>query len=246
MDFLARMLAAAQQGKVKVHQNEIHVSHSEFILARIGEGKSLSKYRADQIVYTQGDPAGFIFYVRAGKLKVAIVSEEGKEAVVAIHLPGNFCGEECLAGHKLRMATVTALTECELVNLPKASVIRALHDDVEFSELFTTYLLERNIRVQEDLVDKLLNSTEKRLARLLLILANYGKEDRPDPIVPKINQETLAEMIGTSRTHVNHFMNKFRQLGLIEYNGDTRGEIKVNRSLLNMLLHEKPQIVPRD
>jgi CRP/FNR family transcriptional regulator, cyclic AMP receptor protein len=229
-----------------MHQSEEHSLHAELILARIDGGKSQSIYKTDQIVYSQGDPAVFIFYVRAGKLKVAIVSDEGKEAVVAIHLPGNFFGEECLTGHKLRMATVTALTECELVCLPKASVIRALHDDIEFSELFTTYLLERNIRVQEDLVDQLLNSTEKRLARLLLILANYGKEDRPDPIVPKINQTTLAEMIGTTRTHVNHFMSKFRQLGLIEYDGDARGEIKVNRSLLNLLLHEKPQTARRD
>src|SRR5450432_476144 len=225
-----------------MHQSEEHSLHAEFILARIDGGKSVSRYQTGQIVYSQRDPAAFVFYVRAGKLKVAIVSDEGKEAVAAIHLPGNFCGEECLTGHKLRLATVTALTECELVRLPKSSVIRALHDDIEFSELFTTYLLERNIRGQEDLVDQLLNSTEKRLARLLLILANYGKEDRPDPIVPKINQETLAEMIGTSRTHVNHFMNKFRQLGFIEYNGD----IKVNRSLLNMLLHEKQQAESRD
>ena len=229
-----------------MNQNEKRALDPQHILARIDGGKSDSKYQSGQIVYSQGDPAAFVFYVRAGRVRVAIVSEEGKEAVVAIHLPGNFCGEECLTGHKLRLATVTALTECELVRLPKASVIRALHDDMEFSELFTTYLLERNIRVQEDLVDQLLNSTEKRLARHLLILANYGKEDRPDPIVPKINQETLAEMIGTSRTHVNHFMNKFRQLGLIEYNGDPRGEIKVNRSLLNLLLHEKPQIAQRD
>ena len=229
-----------------MNEDKNHTTDSESILARITGGKSELKYSRDQIAYSQGDPADFVFYVRAGSVKVTIVSEEGKEAVVAIHLPGNFCGEECLTGHKLRLATVTALTECELVRLPKASVIRALHDDVEFSELFTTYLLERNIRVQEDLVDQLLNSTEKRLARLLLILANYGKEDRPDPIVPKISQETLAEMIGTSRTHVNHFMNKFRQLGLIEYNGDTRGEIKVNRSLLNLMLHEKPQIAQRD
>jgi CRP/FNR family transcriptional regulator, cyclic AMP receptor protein len=228
-----------------ISQGEDHALNAESILARI-DGKSDSKYQSGQIIYSQGDPAAFISYVRAGRVRVAIVSEEGKEAVVAIHLPGNFCGEECLTGHKLRMATVTALTECELVRLPKASVIRALHDDIEFSDLFTTYLLERNIRVQEDLVDQLLNSTEKRLARLLLILANYGKEDRPDPIVPKINQETLAEMIGATRTHVNHFMSKFRQLGLIEYNGDTKGEIKVNRSLLNLMLHEKPQIAQRD
>jgi CRP/FNR family cyclic AMP-dependent transcriptional regulator len=177
---------------------------------------------------------------------VTVVSEEGKEAVVAILQSGGFFGEECLTGHKLRMATVTALSGCVLIQMSKKSVIRALHDDPEFSELFTTYLMERNIRVQEDLVDQLLNSTERRLARLLLILANYGKEDRPDPIVPKINQETLAEMIGTTRTHVNFFMNKFRQLGFIEYNGDTKGDIKVHRSLLNMLLHEKPQIASQD
>jgi CRP/FNR family cyclic AMP-dependent transcriptional regulator len=212
------------------------------ILARLDGGRTDAKYLRDQIVYSQGDPADSVFYVQSGKVKVTVVSEAGKEAVVAILPPGSFSGEECLTGHKLRMTTVTALIECTLSRIAKASIVRALHDDPEFSELFTTYLMERNIRVQEDLVDQLLNSTEKRLARLLLILANYGKEDRPEPIVPKINQETLAEMIGTSRTHVNFFMNKFRQLGFIEYNGD----IKVNRSLLNMLLHEKPRIATSD
>jgi CRP/FNR family cyclic AMP-dependent transcriptional regulator len=223
-----------------------HASDSESILARIDGGKSESKYQRDEIAYSQGDPADSVFYVQIGRVKVTVVSEEGKEAVVAIFQAGNFCGEECLTGHKLRMATVTALTECVLIRMPKASIIRALHDDPGFSELFTTYLMGRNIRVQEDLVDLLLNSTEKRLARLLLILANYGKEDRPEPIVPKINQETLAEMIGTSRTHVNFFMNKFRQLGFIEYSGDPKGDMKVNRSLLHMLLHEKSQIASQN
>jgi CRP-like cAMP-binding protein len=217
------------------------VPDPEFILARIKGGKSELMYPKDQIAYSQGDSADFVFYVRAGSVKVTVVSEDGKEAVVAILQPGSFCGEECVTGHKLRMATVTALTDCALLRIPKASIVRALHEDPRFSELFTTYLLERNIRVQEDLVDQLLNSTEKRLARLLLILANYGKEDRPDPILPRINQETLADMIGTSRTHVNLFMNKFRQLGFIEYDGDTKGEIRVNRSLLSVLLHQKPQ-----
>jgi len=224
-----------------MNQNEKQASDAETILARITGGKSELRYSRDKIIYSQGDPASFVFYVRVGSVKVAVVSQEGKEAVVAILQPGSFCGEECLTGHTLRMGTVTALTECVLVRMPKASIIRALHDDPQFSELFTTYLMERNIRVQEDLVDQLLNSTEKRLARLLLILANYGKEARPEPIVSRINQETLAEMIGTSRTHVNFFMNKFRQLGFIEYDGDTKGEIKVNRSLLNVLLHQKPQ-----
>jgi CRP/FNR family transcriptional regulator, cyclic AMP receptor protein len=222
-------------------QQRKNASHAEAILAKIDGGKSESRYPRDHVIYSQGNPAAFVFYIRAGKLKMTVLSEEGKEAVVAILLPGNFCGEECLTGHKLRMATATALIECELVKMSKAAIVRALHDDPEFSKLFTTYVMERNIRVQEDLVDQLLNSTEKRLARLLLILANYGKEDRPDPIVPKINQETLAEMIGTTRTHVNLFMNKFRQLGFIEYNGD----IRVHRSLLNMLLHEKPQIATK-
>ena len=224
-----------------MNQNEKQASDAETILARITGGKSELRYSRDKIIYSQGDPASFVFYVRVGSVKVAVVSEGGKEAVVAILQPGSFCGEECLTGHTLRMGTVTALTECVLVRMPKASIVRALHDDPQFSELFTTYLMERNIRVQEDLVDQLLNSTEKRLARLLLILANYGKEARPEPIVSRINQETLAEMIGTSRTHVNFFMNKFRQLGFIEYDGDTKGEIKVNRSLLNVLLHQKPQ-----
>jgi len=214
----------------------------EAIIARMNGGKSEVKFQKEQIVYAQGDPADCVFYLRSGRVKMTVVSEAGKEAVVAILAPGSFCGEECLTGHTLRLSTLKTLSETVLVRMAKASTVSALQDDREFSELFTTYLMERNIRVQEDLVDQLLNSTEKRLARLLLILANYGKEERPDPIVPKINQETLAEMIGTTRTHVNFFMNKFRQLGLIEYNGN----IKVHRALLNMLLHEKPEIAPRD
>ena len=221
-----------------MNQGKRHASDSESVVARIEGGRSESRYQRDQIVYSQGDPADFVLYVRAGTVKVTVASEEGKEAVVAILQPGSFCGEDCLTAHRLRTATVTALTECVLTRLLKARIIHALHDDTEFSELFTRYLMERNIRLQEDLVDQLLNSTERRLARLLLILANYGKEDRPDPIIPKITQETLADMVGTSRTHVNFFMNKFRQLGFIDYNG----EIKVHRSLLNMLLHEKPEI----
>ena len=219
-------------------QNRKHASKPESIVAAIEGGRSELRYQKDQTVYSQGDPADCVLYVRSGTVKVTVTSEAGREAVVAILQPGTFCGEDCLTGHTLRAATVTALADCVLTRLPKASIIRALHDDAEFSELFTTYLVERNIRMQEDLVDQLLNSTEKRLARLLLILANYGKEDRPDPIIPRITQETLAEMIGTSRTHVNFFMNKFRQLGFIEYNG----EIKVHRSLLNMLPHEKPEL----
>jgi len=225
---------------------EKRASAPESILTRMDGGKSELKYQRDQIVYSQGGPADVVFYVRAGSVKLTVVSKEGKEAVVAILQPGSFCGGECLTGYELRMATVKALTECTLLRMPKASIIRALRNDPEFSALFTTYLMERNIRGQEDLVDHLLNSTEKRLARLLLILANYGKKDLANPIIPKVNQETLAEMIGTSRTHVNFFMNKFRQLGLIEYDNDSKGEIGVNRHLLKKVLHEKRQISPVD
>jgi CRP/FNR family cyclic AMP-dependent transcriptional regulator len=209
---------------------------------RIDAGRSKVTFKSNLPVFLQADPADCVFYIQSGKIKLTVVSPAGKEAVVAILMPGSFCGEECLTGHNVHLATATTLTECIVIRFAKASIIRALHEDEHFSEMFTTYLMERIIRVQEDLVDQLLNSTEKRLARLLLILANYGKEDQPDPILPKINQETLAEMIGTSRTHVNSFMTKFRELGFIEYNGD----IKVHRSLLNMLLHEKPQIAPPD
>ena len=214
----------------------------ETIIARVNGGKSDAKFHKDQVVYAQGDPADCVFYLRSGRVKLAVASAGGKEAVVAILASGSFCGEECLSGHAVRLSTLKTLSDTVFLRMAKASTLSALHNDRQFAELFTTYLMERNIRVQEDLANQLLNSTEKRLARLLLILANYGKEERPDPIVPKINQATLAEMIGTTRTHVNFFMNKFRQLGLIEYNGD----IKVHRSLLNMLLHEKLEITPRD
>jgi CRP/FNR family transcriptional regulator, cyclic AMP receptor protein len=212
----------------------------EAIAGRINGGWSDRKYQRDQIVFSQGDPADSVYCIQSGRVKVAVVSGDGKEAVVAILRPGSFCGEECLAGHTLRMSTARALTECALIRMTKAGVVRALHEDQQFADLFMTYLVQRTIRVQEDLVDQLLNSTEKRLARLLLMLANYDKEARPELVVPRINQETLAEMIGTSRTHVNFFMNKFRQLGFIEYNYN--GDIKANTSMLNMLLQEKPQV----
>jgi CRP/FNR family cyclic AMP-dependent transcriptional regulator len=222
-----------------------HASDAQSILAGIEGGKP-EAYSRNQIAYCQGEPADFVFYVLAGNVKVTVVSEDGREAVVAILQPGSFCGEEGIVGHELRTATGTALTECVLLRMPNAGVIRALDDDPGFSRLFTTYLMERSIRMQEDLVDQLLNSTEKRLGRLLLILANYGKENWQDPIVPKINQETLAEAIGTTRSHISFFMNKFRQLGLIDYEGDTNGEIKVNRSLLKMLLHGKSHVESQD
>jgi CRP-like cAMP-binding protein len=217
-----------------MHQRKDHAVAPESILDRIEGGNSKLKLQRDQIVYSQGDPADHVLYVRAGRVKVTVVTAGGKEAFIAVLQPGNFVGEECLAGQSLRTATVTALSECALLRLPKASITRALREDGEFSELLTTCLVERGIRMQEDLVNQRLNSTEKRLARLLLILANCGEDNQSDHVVPKISQETLAEMIGTSRTHLNFFMNKFRQQGFIEYNGD----IKVRRSLLNAMLQD--------
>ena len=171
-------------------------------------------------------------------MKVTVLSEQGKEAVVAVLGTGDFFGEGCLAGQALRLATVAALTECVIVRMAKANIIRVIHEEPAFAELFISHLLARNIRVEEDLVDQLFNSSEKRLARTLLLLANFGKEGEPEPVLAKISQETLAEMIGTTRSRVSAFMNKFRQLGLIDYNG----HIEVHRSLLNVVLHEKPHI----
>ncbi len=202
------------------------------VLARMSGGKSELRYHKDQALYAQGDPADSSFFVQSGSAKVTIVSPEGREAVVEILRPGDFCGEECLTEYPLRAATVTALTECTVTRLEKASLIRTLREDHAFSDAFVSHLVARNIRTQADLADLLLNSTEKRLARLLLILSSGGEEEGLEPIVPRISQETLAEMIGTSRTHVNFFMNKFRRVGFIDYDG----EIKVNRSLLNKFL----------
>jgi CRP-like cAMP-binding protein len=209
-------------------------------LSKINGGRTVSEYRKNQRVYQQGDPADSVFYIQTGKAKVTVVSPQGKEAVVAILGPGDFFGEGCLAGQSLRLATVTALEQSSIMQIPKAITVSVIHTEPAFAELFIAHLLVRNSRVQEDLVDQLFNSSEKRLARTLLLLANFGKEGEPEPILAKISQETLAEMIGTTRSRVSYFMNKFRQLGLIEY--ETSGHIEVHRSLLNLVLHEKPEI----
>ena len=192
----------------------------------------------NQIVFSQGDLADSVFYIHDGKVKVTVISEQGKEAVVAILGPDEFCGEGCLTGQPRRMATATAMTECEIMRLEKGAIIRVLHVEPAFSKMFVSHLLARTIRVEEDLVDQLFNSSEKRLARALLLLANFGKEGRPEPIIAKVSQETLAEMIGTTRSRVSFFMNKFRQLGFIEYNGN----LAVHSSLLSVVLHDQPQI----
>jgi CRP/FNR family transcriptional regulator, cyclic AMP receptor protein len=207
-------------------------------LAKVGEGKTMAKYRKDHIVFSQGDVADAVFYVQEGKLKVTVISQQGKEAVVAILEPGDFFGEGCLNGHAMRVATTSAMKECVVTRIEKASMIAALHNEPEFSAVFIAYLLARNSRVEEDLVDQLFNSSERRLARLLLLLANFGKEGKPEPIVGTFSQETLAEMIGTTRARVSFFMNKFRRLGFIEYNG----KLEIHTSLLNMVLHDNPHI----
>jgi len=207
-------------------------------LAKVGEGKTISKYRKDQIVFSQGQIADAVFYIQKGKIKLTVLSEHGKEAVVAMLGPGDFFGEGCLNGHALRIATTRAMDECTVTRLEKATMIAAIHKQPNFSELFMAYLLSRNSRIEEDLIDQLFNSSEKRLARLLLVLANFGKEGRPEPIVGKFSQETLAEMIGTTRSRVSFFMNKFRKLGFIEYNG----KLEVHNSMLNAVLQDKPEI----
>ena len=207
-------------------------------LAKADGGRTIAKYPVNQIVFSQGDLADSVFYIQDGKVKVTVISEQGKEAVVAILGLDEFCGEGCLAGQPRRMATATAITECEIMRLEKAAIIRVLHDEPAFSEMFLSHLLARTIRVEEDLVDQLFNSSEKRLARALLLLANFGKEGRPEPIIAKVSQETLADMIGTTRSRVSHFMNRFRQLGFIDYNG----HLNVHSSLLSVVLHDQPQI----
>ena len=207
-------------------------------LSKVDGGRTISDYRKDQIVYGQGDPADCVFFIQSGKVKKTVVSEQGKEAVVALLGTGDFFGEGCLAGESLRLATVSAMTKCVIVRISKGDVTRVIHEEPAFAELFISHLLARNSRVEEDLVDQLFNSSEKRLARTLLLLANFGKEGRPEPIIAKISQETLAEMIGTTRSRVSFFMNRFRKLGLIDYNG----QIEVHSSLLNVVLHEKPEI----
>ena len=203
-------------------------------LARVEAGKTIAELRKRQIVFSQGDPADAVFYIHQGKIELKVLSQQGKEAILAIMGVGDFFGEGCLAGQPLRMATAVAATECSIMRLEKSAMIRALHEEPVFSELFISYLLTRNIRIEEDLVDQLFNSSEKRLARLLLLLANFGKEGKPEPVIPKVSQETLAEMIGTTRSRVSFFMNKFRKLGFIEYNGGLR----VHSSLLNVVLHD--------
>jgi CRP/FNR family transcriptional regulator, cyclic AMP receptor protein len=210
-------------------------------LAKVGGGRSIAKYRKNQTVFSQGEVADSVFYIQKGKVKVTILSEHGKIAVVAILGKDEFLGEGCLAGQKKRMATAATMTECEIMRIQRESMVRALHDEPTFSEMFVSHLLVRTIRVEEDLVDQLFNSSEKRLARALLLLANFGKDGRPEPIIARVSQETLADMIGTTRSRVSFFMNKFRKLGFIDYNG----KLEIHSSLLSVVLHDQPEIKKR-
>jgi len=206
----------------------------EVFLTRVVKGKTQADYRKNHKIFSQGDPAESVFYVQKGRVKLTVISKDGKEAVIAILGPGDFFGEGCLAGQLLRMSTAIALSESAIIRLEKAGVVRALHDNPAFSELFLHHLLTRNIRIEEDLVDQLFNSSEKRLARVLLLLANFGKDGKPEPVLPKMSQETLAEIVGTTRSRISFFMNKFRKLGFIEYNG----KLEIHSSLLSVVLHD--------
>jgi CRP/FNR family cyclic AMP-dependent transcriptional regulator len=203
-------------------------------LSKANGGRTIADYRQDSVIFSQADPANAIFYIQKGKVKLTVVSRRGKEAVIAILGAGDFFGEGCLTGQPFRMATSVAISECSIMRLEKSEVIRALREQPNFSELFVAHLLSRNIRIEEDLVDQLFNSSEKRLARVLLLLANFGKEGTPQTVVPKMSQETLAEIIGTTRSRVSFFMNRFRKLGFIEYNGS----LTIHSSLLNVVLHD--------
>ena len=205
-------------------------------LAKVSEGRTTAVYERNQTAFVQGDPANAIFYVQKGKVKLTVVSHSGKEAVVGILGEGDFFGEGCLAHQALRVATATSMDDSCVMRLEKARVIRLLHEEPAFSELFVAHLLSRSIRVEEDLVDQLFNSSEKRLARVLLLLARFGKECQPEPVIAKISQETLAEMIGTTRSRVSFFMNKFRRLGFVNY--DHKDTLEVHSSLLNVVLRD--------
>jgi CRP-like cAMP-binding protein len=214
--------------------NNRHDFDPTVFLASIGEGRKVVLFPKKQSIFAQGDPADTVFYLQTGKVKLTVVSNTGREATIGILGEGEFFGEGSLAGQALRMGSATAMTECAVLRIDKKAMMEALHREHEFSDMFVAYLLARNIRYEEDLVDQLFNSSEKRLARILLLLAHFGKEGKPEGVIPKISQEVLAEMIGTTRSRVNFFMNRFRKLGFIHYNGG----LQIHSSLLHVVLHD--------
>lgn len=200
----------------------------------VGNGWQVLRYRRGQVVFRQGDAADAVFYIQEGKIQITVISEQGKEGVIGMLQAGDFFGEGCLVGQPLHLATASAMTDCSIAQVEKAEMVRKLRDDAAFSKQFTAFLLTRNAQVEADLVDQLFNSSEKRLARVLLLLANFGKEGTLEPVIPQINQDILAARVGTTRSRINFFMNKFRKLGFIEYNGS----LKVHSSLLNVIVHD--------
>ena len=215
-------------------RKRLPVFNPQTFLSKVGSGKTNLTPHKKQVLYSQGDAADAVFYIQGGRVKLTVVSQQGREAVVAILERGSFLGESCLAGQTVRTATATALEDSSIVRIDKGAMIRVLHEEPTFAELFMSYLLAHSIRIQEDLVDQLFNSSEKRLARILLLMAHFGKEGKPEPVIAKVSQEMLAEMIGTTRSRVSFFMNKFRKLGFIEYNGG----LHVHSSLLSIVLHD--------
>jgi CRP/FNR family transcriptional regulator, cyclic AMP receptor protein len=224
-----------QTGIVMADKKDQPVDWESF-LAGITRGKTVIEYGASRNVFRQGQPADSLFYLRRGKVKLAVTSKDGKEAIVAILGAGEFFGEGCLAGQQLRMATATAVTDCTLFRIERPLMTRLLHERHEISELFVSHLLSRNIRYEADLVDQLFSSSEKRLARILLLLSHFGKESRAEPVLPRVSQDDLAQMVGTTRSRVSHFMNKFRKLGFITYSDS--GGLTVHSGLLSVVLHE--------
>jgi len=230
------MRASTTSGKIKspTKLKQKFAFDAQAFLDTAGIARRIVDYRSSQKIYSQGDPAKGVKYIQEGGVKLSVVNEVGKEAVVAILGPGDFFGEGCLAGQPVCMATATAVTRTSILFIEKSEMIRVLHAEHAFSDRFISHMLARNIRIEEDLIDQLFNSSEKRLARTLLLLARYGKDDQPHGVLPKVSQETLAEMIGTTRSRVNFFMNKFRKLGFIKYNGG----LQINTSLLSVVLHD--------
>jgi CRP/FNR family cyclic AMP-dependent transcriptional regulator len=228
------VIASSSGSKSKRKSTRRHAFDAQAFLDSAGVARRVVEYRRSQKIYSQGDPATSVMYLQKGGVKLSVVNETGKEAVVAILGSGDFFGEGCLASQSICMATVTTIAPTTVLTIEKDEMIRTLHQEHELSDRFIAYMLARNIRIEEDLIDQLFNSSEKRLARTLLLLARYGAQDHPQKVLPKVSQEMLAEMIGTTRSRVNFFMNKFRKLGFIQYNG----EIHINNSLLSVVLHE--------
>jgi CRP-like cAMP-binding protein len=222
------------QRKISVKPRISKSFDAKRFLARAGRGRTVASYRPLDSIFAQGDPANAVFYIQQGQVKITVVSRQGKEAVIGILQAGDFFGEGCLAGQSTRMASASAMSQCSIMKLEKAALVRVLREEPDFSEMFLMHVLSRNIRFEADLVDQLFNSSEKRLARVLLLLANFGKAGEPQTVIPKISQETLAEIIGTTRSRVSFFMNRFRKMGFIDYNGG----LEVNSSLLNVVLHD--------